>query len=173
MAALAGSGSSRGRLKVTSEPAGARVVVDGKPIGTTPLDYSLPLGDHRIVIESPGRHTAARSVSIRKGKTATVEVALAVKSPRSKLAFVVIGGGVALGITGGVLLALDQDVAPGDTQTKSYFDSAPAGVALLATGAVAIGVGVYLAVRGGKPRTSTPTVSFVSGGSVIGWAGRF
>lgn len=173
MAALAGAGSNRGRIKVGSTPEGAKVVLGGKAIGTTPLDYSLPLGDHRIVIEAPGRHSEIRSISVKKGLTATVEVALAVKTPRSKLPFVAIGGGIALAAAGGILFALDEDLDPDDTRTKTYFNSAPGGIALMATGAVMIGAGIYLAVRGGKPGQPAPTVSFVSGGSVIGWAGRF
>lgn len=173
MVALAGAGSNRGRIKVISTPEGAKVIIGGKSVGTTPLDYSLPLGDHKIVVEAPGRRSETRSVSVKKGRTATVEVALAVKSPRSKLAFVAIGGGGALAVAGGVLFALDEDLAPNDTQTRTYFDSAPGGIVLMATGAVALGAGIYLAVRGGKPGKSAPTVSFVPGGSVIGWAGRF
>lgn len=174
MIALAGAGSNRGRIKVTSKPEGASVIIDGKPIGTTPLDYSLPLGDHRLVIEAPGRISETRAVAIRKGHTATVEVALAAPPPRPSLPYVVIGGGVVVAITGGILLALDEDLAPNDTTTRRYFDSAPGGIALLATGAAAIGAGVYLALRaGGKPR-SAPAASFVpGGGGVIGWAGRF
>jgi hypothetical protein len=148
------------------------VVVDGQAIGTTPLDYTLPIGEQRIIVEAPGRVPQIRTVAIRKGHTATVEVALAVPVPRSRLPYVVIGGGAALAVTGGILVALDEDLAPGDTTTRRYFDSAPGGIALLATGAVALGAGVYLAVRGGKQR-SAPAVSFAPGGGVIGWAGRF
>ncbi|HWU88759.1 MAG TPA: PEGA domain-containing protein, partial [Kofleriaceae bacterium] len=151
-------------------------LVDGKPIGVTPLEYTLPLGDHRIVLQAAGRVAETRGVSIKKGQTATVEVTLAA-SPRSKLPYAVIGGGVALAIAGGILLAIDEDPDPSKTANPTYLDTGPGGAALLATGVVAIGAGVYLAVRGGGRRSdaprSAPTVSVLRGGGLIGWAGRF
>jgi hypothetical protein len=174
MAALAGSGSSRGLLKVESTPSGADVLVDGKRVGTTPFEQPLPLGDHRIVVQAPGRTPAARRISLKKGQPAAVEAVLAPKPGRG-LAYLAIGTGVAMAVAGGVLFALDEDV-PADKTKPDYFDSAPAGIGLAAGGAVVLGVGVFLAVRSGGTSVlkSAPTVSLVrGGGGVFGWAGRF
>lgn len=53
-----------------SEPAGARVYIDGEPIGQTPCDYQYPLGagfDYEVTVEKPG-YEAVREV-IRADET--------------------------------------------------------------------------------------------------------
>ena len=58
-----------GRLRVESDPVGARVLVDGQVRGVTPLNVDdLRVGSHAIVLESV-RGTIRRSVSIRAGTT--------------------------------------------------------------------------------------------------------
>jgi hypothetical protein len=172
MEALAAAGSNHGRVKLTSSPPGAKVTVGGKEIGRTPLDYNLPPGKHRLVFELEGRSAETRRVSIERAETVTVDVAFgASPRPSRGLAYATLAGGAALAIAGGIMIAIDEDV-PTDPSVPEYLDTAPAGVALAAAGAAAIGVGVYLLVR--KPRErSAPAVSLVSGGGVIGWTGRF
>jgi len=47
----------RGRLTVRSRPPGARVTVDGKPIGETPVTVDpLPAGPHAVEVAKPGYH---------------------------------------------------------------------------------------------------------------------
>jgi CRISPR/Cas system-associated exonuclease Cas4 (RecB family) len=59
---LATEGS--GQLIVRSEPSGARVSVDGKPLGVTPLDINdLSLGRHTVLIEAD-QGSVRRTVSI-------------------------------------------------------------------------------------------------------------
>ncbi len=58
-----------GRLRVESDPVGARVLVDGQMRGVTPLNVDdLRVGTHAVVLESV-RGTVRRSVSIRAGAT--------------------------------------------------------------------------------------------------------
>ncbi len=73
---LTPSGTSLGRLEVTSEPAGAQVIVDGTPRGVTPLalDEVAP-GSHRVAISS-GTSVVNRSVQVSAGATATVVASL-------------------------------------------------------------------------------------------------
>lgn len=170
MAALASASATRGRVKLTSTPPGATVTIDGKPVGKTPLDHSLPPGDHRVTFELGRRPAETRRVTIEKGQAHTVDVALG-PAPSRAPGFAALAGGVALGIAGGVLIVIDEDV-PADPGDPEYRDTQLAGIALAATGAVAIGVGVYFLVR--KPsRRAAPAVSLVPGGGVIGWTGRF
>jgi hypothetical protein len=171
MASLAAAGSNRGRVKLTSSPPGARVTVGGKELGRTPLDYSLPPGEHRLVFELEGRSAESRRVSVVKAETVSVDVEFAAPRPGRGLAYVTLAGGAALALAAGILLRIDEDV-PASTMDPEYLDTAPAGVALVAAGAAAIGVGVYLLVRKPSER-SAPAVSLVSGGGVIGWTGRF
>ena len=177
MVALAGAGGNRGRLKLSSSPSGARVTIDGKPIGLTPLDYSIAIGDHRVTIELQGRTPETRSVTIKKSQTSTLEVRLAAVGGPSRwkkpLPIAIMGGGAVLAITGLVFVGMDEDLPnqSGPQTKKNYFDSALGGASLAIAGVATIGVGAFLLFRG--PRRSTPTVGLVHGGGSVGWAGRF
>ena len=66
-----------GGLRVVAVP-WARVEVDGKEQGTTPLDrpLTLPVGKHKVRLLNPYFKTEQRKVTIRKGKTVDLTVAL-------------------------------------------------------------------------------------------------
>ena len=62
-----------GSLAVTSEPPGARVTVDGKPRGVTPITIaSLRAGAHKVVIDS-GEGTVRRDVKIVAGRETALD----------------------------------------------------------------------------------------------------
>jgi hypothetical protein len=54
-------------LTVQSDPAGARVEVDGVVVGTTPIRVAVGTGDHGVKVDHPGRRTATRKVSVAEG----------------------------------------------------------------------------------------------------------
>jgi hypothetical protein len=63
-----------GALEIRSDPAGARITIDGRPRGTTPTTISdLTPGDHTVVLESGGRK-ASQTVRIQAGTTAQLSV---------------------------------------------------------------------------------------------------
>ena len=63
-----------GALDIKSEPSGARVLVDGKPYGTTPASVkNLSAGDHDVVLEL-GSRKAKQVVHIEAGITAQLVV---------------------------------------------------------------------------------------------------
>ena len=65
-----------GRLDVASQPSGARVTLDGAAKGTTPISMGeIAEGVHQLSIAN-GETTIRRSVTIRPGATATVDVSL-------------------------------------------------------------------------------------------------
>jgi hypothetical protein len=65
-----------GSLAVTTDPAGAKVSVDGKAVGVTPLTIpDLPAGRRRVVLEGPGG-TVRREVTIEADKTAMLNEAI-------------------------------------------------------------------------------------------------
>jgi hypothetical protein len=65
-----------GSLAVSTEPAGAKVSVDGKAYGITPLTISdLPAGRRRVVLEGQGG-TVRREVTIEVDQTATLSEAI-------------------------------------------------------------------------------------------------
>jgi hypothetical protein len=71
-AATAGTG----QLEVTSDPAGARVTIDGTRRGVTPLTLPLAAGQHTVIV-SDGTTNVSRTVNVTTGATATVMAGLA------------------------------------------------------------------------------------------------
>lgn len=61
-----------GRLQVQSEPAGAKVTIDGAPRGVTPLTVSdLTPGDHEVILQSD-TGSARHIVTVQAGTTASL-----------------------------------------------------------------------------------------------------
>lgn len=73
----------RGRLLVRSTPAGARVLLDGRDVGETPVTLSsVDFGTHVVRITHQGYVAAERRVRIRSAQPAqSIEVALAATRP--------------------------------------------------------------------------------------------
>ena len=62
-----------GTLYVDSLPRGATVVLDGKAVGTTPLNLSdVRPGDHTVRLEMTGKRTWASTTTVVSGQTARV-----------------------------------------------------------------------------------------------------
>jgi hypothetical protein len=70
--------SESGYVLVRSEPAGATVVVDGKPKATTPLATPLALtpGSHTVTVRVSGRKEVERKVEIQSGETQVLDLSL-------------------------------------------------------------------------------------------------
>ena len=64
-----------GVIVVTSDPAGAAVLLDGKAAGQTPVRLSVEPGDHQLRLTLDVREPDSRTVAVGEGK----EVAVAVK----------------------------------------------------------------------------------------------
>ncbi len=72
-----------GSIAVDSRPRGARVTVDGKSVGQTPLRVgSMSPGDHRVLIELQGHRRVASTVKVVAG----AQVRLAVSLEQTELA---------------------------------------------------------------------------------------
>lgn len=56
--------ASTGTLRITSDPTGAAVYVDDKPIGTTPASTELSYGKHRVRLSLAGHRTESSDVSL-------------------------------------------------------------------------------------------------------------
>lgn len=75
-----------GRLSVTTEPAGAKVYVDGKLAGDSPLDkFELPEGEHALGVGLEGHRDVKRKVEIPGGDSVKVAVTLERKGGTLKL----------------------------------------------------------------------------------------
>ena len=76
-------GAAAGVLVVESRPSGARVTVDGRPIGTTPL--SLPevsSGRHTVRLEMSGFRSWSTSIEVAPGERTRVAASLEMSAPQ-------------------------------------------------------------------------------------------
>ncbi len=65
------------RLSIATRPPGAKVSVDGKEAGITPLkDYSLRSGGHKVEVALAGHQTETRMIKARKGESLTLDLEL-------------------------------------------------------------------------------------------------
>lgn len=180
MKRLVGGGDT-GHVKLSSNPPGARISIDGQAIGVTPLDWDLPPGQHIIQMDKAGLKPASRAITVASNKIDAVGLVLlplagpgsgdASDSKPSKLlplGALVAGG--ALIVTGGILIAVDQD--PGPNSPYKIHNTAPLGVGLLVGGVVVGAVGTYL-MWFRSPHTSTPVAAATSDSAYVGWAGTF
>ncbi len=67
---------ARGTLVVTSNVAGASIVVDGNPVGVAPWRGALDAGRHIVVVSAPGYTTVERTVDVPGDGTAQIIGAL-------------------------------------------------------------------------------------------------
>jgi hypothetical protein len=89
-------------MDVTSDPAGARVVIDGKPSGVTPVSVTVDPGSHEVSV-SNGSSSMSRTVRVGAGTTAAVLASLV--APASGAGWVTIASPVELQILeGGVVI---------------------------------------------------------------------
>ena len=70
-----------GTLSVTSDPSGARVLVDDVFVGTTPLRYGTLSGTHRVRVESEGYTPFETNLDIVAGETRGVQTTLQAQQP--------------------------------------------------------------------------------------------
>ena len=74
--------SSKAYLSVESNVSAARVMVDGRYVGTTNLsDIEITSGDHRIRMEKDGYEPYVRKIQFEKGRTRDLYVVLDPKAP--------------------------------------------------------------------------------------------
>jgi len=76
------------QIDITSDPVPARVTVDGRLAGQTPLKQDMPAGRHVIVV-SRGTATVTRTVDAVAGRTSSIFVSLAPGSPATTGTFAV------------------------------------------------------------------------------------
>lgn len=71
----------RGDLEVSSEPAGAEVLLDGKPIGQTPLKKVVFVGRYSLEVRRGGLQAAPQSIQVGPSEPVRVAVNLAPEPP--------------------------------------------------------------------------------------------
>ena len=172
------TGSGTGRINVTSKPAGAKVAVDGAPVGATPIEHGTRSGPHVVDVTLDGFHAVRRNIDVGKDKTVALELTMVPSdqplpgAKKGPLPYIVLVGGIAMAGAGVTLYLMDQDCeanGPCDVPNtqETYRNSAPLGIGLAAAGAVAIGVGVFLTTR--SPASSSGSAARAPAATPVGW----
>lgn len=65
--------STQGMASIKSNPMGAKVIIDGMDMGTTPLNRRLPEGTHQVEIEKDLYASVQFTINIQQGETTRVE----------------------------------------------------------------------------------------------------
>jgi hypothetical protein len=174
-------GGDLGHIKLSSNPSGARISIDGQAIGVTPLDWDLPAGKHTILMDKADLKPVTRDILVVSNKSDAVGMVLLPpgqvaddhpdEQPSRIIPISLLSAGGALVITGIVLIAIDQSPSP-DLPARIR-DTRPAGIGVAIGGVVVGAVGTYLMWFRSPKATSTPVAAFTSDSAYIGWLGRF
>jgi hypothetical protein len=174
-ARLSASIDAPGRVRVSTEPDGAWVRIDGRRIGQTPWAGEVAVGEHRLQVGAPGYGTQTRTLQIFEGIEQREHFELMAVSRKHRPAWPgwsSLGLGIALGIAGTALIAIDGQDWRGrcsgsnvdaNGNCRFAYTTMPLGVALASLGAVSIasGVGVIVWAQHGDR------------GATLAWRGRF
>jgi len=98
-----------GAVSVTSNVAGAQVLVDGVARGVTPLEFKVLRGTHVVAVKARDHVDQNRTATVEAGKRTTLTVTLE-RAPNYTIAYVGFGIG-AVGVAGGTatgILALSR-----------------------------------------------------------------
>ncbi|HLT34665.1 MAG TPA: PEGA domain-containing protein [Enhygromyxa sp.] len=142
-----------GTLTLSSEPADARVRVDGRRAGRTPWTSPLPTGRHRIELAAPGHRRATRVVEVGGGEHQQLHLSLS-RRPRWP-GWTLLGIGIAASVAGSVLVAVDGDPwtsgcsgtnVDGEGDCRFVLRTRPLGTGLAAAGLGVLATGVGLVV---------------------------
>jgi serine/threonine-protein kinase len=159
--ALTSGLAAMGTLDINSEPAGARVTVDGTRRGTTPLSIAVPQGQHTVVI-ADGASSSSRTITVGGGSTASIVATL---GP---------AGGAAGWLTIAVpieLQVLEAGAVVGTTSAARLM--LPAGHHDLELSNAALGFRTTIGVEVQPGKTSTSTVAVPNGSisiNALPWA---
>lgn len=157
-ARLDASATTPGRVRVSAQPERAWVRIDGRRIGQTPWAGEVPIGEHRLQVRARGYGKQARTLHVFPGieKHEHFELMVLPRKPRPAWpGWSSLGLGVAMGIAGTVLIAIDgrdwrgrcsgPDV-DANGNCRFVYRTLPFGTALAALGAASVVSGVGLVV---------------------------
>lgn len=75
-----------GVVKITTDPPGATVEVDGRIYGQSPQILELPVGEHRVLIKRPGYQNVLKTVIVNQDRILRTTVKLVPEKPPAKTA---------------------------------------------------------------------------------------
>ena len=164
------------RFTIRSRPAGATVVMDGKPAGVTPLGAELTGGPHNLQLVLPNHDALSRSFTVVSGVDEAMDldlVAIPSKFPYRAAGWGGIAGGAALLLTGVLVMTLDHHEISCSADQQDVNGRCPWVRSTKWWAATMIGVGAAAATVGGvflylAPQPGTTTI-----GASAGVAGTF
>jgi hypothetical protein len=170
-----------GTLILRSTPPGARVSVDGSPVGVTETRYTVYPGVHQVRLELEGYEPGASEVNLAADETKVVAVELVPRgataggpgASRLRTVGYVVGGVGLAAIAGGVvLMAIDDPRVEGGARASSYRESFTPGLYTTIGGAALLGTGVALWFIGKPAAPVTAAALPVDGGWAFTVAGE-
>jgi hypothetical protein len=172
------------RLSVTTQPAGALVLVDDKLIGRSPVEQNVLAGEHVVRVLLDGYVADEREVKLAAGvrEAVTVELRREPKIARYRaVGWAGLATGIPVAAAGVALLALDGRPARGRCEgvdrdplgnCRFILDTDWGGAVALAAGAALITAGALLLART-RDRTRPRRVRAAIGPTGVGLSGRF
>lgn len=99
-------GAPPATLAVTTSVEGARVSLDGEPLGAAPIEERVASGDHTLAIAAPGHETLERAITLEPGEALRLDLDL---EPTRRLRdrwwlWAIVGGAAA--VAAGLALAI-------------------------------------------------------------------
>jgi hypothetical protein len=168
------------RFVIRSTPPAARAQLDGKPVGSTPLDLELASGEHQLSLRAADHEPLHRTFVVVSGVDETLDLAL-VREP-TLFPYRPIGwagltlGGVAIA-SGIVALVMDGKEVACPKAQQDAMGHCPRVRSTGVLGAVLLGVGSASAAVGGISLylgTNSGPTEVASGRSYgVAWNGRF
>lgn len=184
-----GIGRPHGTLAVRSLPAGASVLIDGQPAGTTPFRAAEFLASYRVTVRHPGYKDSSLVVQVGADQPAESEVTLVpIEPPKPKVVLapprllpvepersarprwrLAVGGSlialglVPIGIGAGALAVNGQcigEVVPPAERCDRLYDTLPLGAGLVAGGSALVVGGLILLAVPGPKRTGRAAASY-------------
>lgn len=171
-----------------STPTGAVVYLDGKPLGTTPLQREVTPGQHRARAELRGHVALERQLDTVAATEERVEFTLQRRPRVQRARFVgwaLLGMGLPLSVTGITLIAIDErpyqtrctdEYVDEDGNCRLRYDTVRGGIAVTAVGVASLiagGVIIGLGRRPARDRSLRTSVSWNAEGVGISAHGRF
>jgi PEGA domain len=175
--------SRSGTMKLSSDPAGAAVDLDGESVGSTPVTVDVAPGAHQVVVTRSGY--LAEQLTIEVTADAVVEKTIKLRtvgSDSSRWRRSAMVGSAALGalaVVGGIIAGVVDEGRSCEVTKKECLNTLPGGIVALASGGVLLGFAGYLWFT---TEDSPHRVGFMdrrdsgkpsSRSYVVGWSRRF
>ena len=191
------SALAKARLRVTTPP-GLVVMLDGTNVGLTPIEEDVTPGQHTIALVRDGKELGTTTLTASVGDITDVVVPIKPESttptttstkttrtsspsqatppatteshPSRIVPGLLIVTGLGAIAVGGGFIYYGQKNGPNDPLI--YPDATKEGAVIASVGGVALITGLIWWWRGSSS-TNGPTASVGSGGTMVGWVGRF